>query len=184
MLRADGRSRPPHLRTWRDGWRHLKFLLAFSPKWLLVYPAMFLVALGALGLAVLAFGSREFIGVHFSVQTMLACATAVIVGIQGIGLSVIARSYATHLDLLPKSARLDRINRLTSERGMLLGTILFLAGLACFVAAILHWSSVGFGRLDVLSTIRLPILAMVLVVAGLQVIMVSFVMSLTNLDLD
>jgi glycosyltransferase involved in cell wall biosynthesis len=184
VLRPDGRSRRPHLRTWRDGWRHLKFLLAFSPRWLLVYPAMFLLAVGALGLGVLSFGSREFIGVHFSVQTMLACATGVIVGIQALGLSVIARSYATHLDLLPKSARFDRVNRFTSERGVILGTILFLAGVACFVAAILHWSSVGFGRLDVLSTIRLPILAMVMVVAGLQIIMVSFVMSLTNLDLD
>jgi len=182
VLRQDGRSRAPHLRTWRDGWRHLKFLLAFSPKWLFVYPALILLAAGAIGLGVLAFGSRELHGVHFSVQTMLACATAVIVGIQAIGLSVIARSYATHLALLPASAWSNRINRIIRERGMMLGTLLFLVGLTCFVVAFLHWSAVGFGRLDLLSTIRMPILAMVLVIAGLQVVMVSFVMSLTELD--
>jgi hypothetical protein len=182
-LRPDGRSRSPHLRTWRDGWRHLRFLLAFSPRWLFLYPALVLFILGAVGLGLLAFGPRELGGVHFETQTMLACATAVIAGIQMVGLCVIARSYATYLGLLPTSPLLDRwLGRFTLERGLVFGLVLFAAGIVCFAVAIFHWGSVGFGSLNLPSTIRLPIFAMVLVIAGLQITMVSFVMSLTEIE--
>jgi glycosyltransferase involved in cell wall biosynthesis len=183
VLHPDGRSRRPHLRTWRDGWRHLKFLLAFSPRWLFLYPALALFVLGAIGLGVLAFGPRALAGVHFATQTMLACATAVIAGIQTVGLWVIARLYATHLELLPKSARFDRwLSRFTLERGLVIGLALFVTGIVCFGIAIFHWGSLGFGSLNLPSTIRLPIFAMVLVIAGLQITMVSFVTTLTEID--
>jgi hypothetical protein len=181
-LRTDGRSRPPHLRTWHDGWRHLRFLLAFSPRWLLLYPALTVFGFGLLGLIWLCFGPREIAGVTFSVQTMLACATAVIVGLQAAGLAVVARSYATHLNLLPSSPRIERaLERLTLERGLIAGGILLIAGIVAFVAALAHWGSTGFGQLDVLTTMRLPIIGMVLIVAGMQSIMVSFTMSLTQI---
>jgi glycosyltransferase involved in cell wall biosynthesis len=183
VLHPDGRSRRPHLRTWRDGWRHLKFLLAFSPRWLFLYPALALFVLGAIGLGVLAFGPRALAGVHFATQTMLACATAVIAGIQILGLWVIARVYASHLELLPKSARFDRwLSRFTLERGLVIGLALFVVGIVCFGIAIFHWGSSGFGNLNLPSTIRLPIFAMVLVIAGLQIMMVSFVTTLTEID--
>jgi hypothetical protein len=183
VLHQDGRSRRPHLRTWRDGWRHLKFLLAFSPRWLFLYPALALLGLGAVGLGVLAFGPRALGGVHFATQTMLACATAVIAGIQTVGLWVIAHSYATHLELLPKSGRLDRwLGRLTLERGLVMGLVLFVAGIVCFGIAFFYWGSLGFRNLNLPSTIRLPIFAMVLVIAGLQITMVSFVTSLTEIE--
>jgi hypothetical protein len=182
VLRPDGRSRAPHLRTWHDGWRHLKFLLAFSPRWLFYYPALFLATLGAAGLVVLSFGPRQIGAVEFSVQTMLACATALIVGIQMLGLAVVSRSYATHLQLLPPSPRLERgLERITLERGLLIGVVFLAGGLAAFVVALARWESTGFGRLDPVSSVRVPIAGMVLVVAGVQLMMLSFTMSLTRI---
>jgi len=183
VLRPDGRSRRPHLRTWRDGWRHLKFLLAFSPHWLFLYPALALFFVGAIGLGALAFGPRAAGGVHFATQTMLACATAVIAGIQILGLWVIARLYASQLQLMPTSARFNHwVRRFTPERGLIAGLVLFVGGIVCFGVAIFHWGSAGFGNLNLPSTIRLPIFAMVLVIAGLQVTMVSFVTTLTEIE--
>jgi glycosyltransferase involved in cell wall biosynthesis len=181
-LRPDGRSRSPHLRTWRDGWRHLRFLLAFSPRWLLLYPSLTILAVGLFGLIGLSFGERTVGGVTFSVQTMLACATAVIVGLQTAGLSVVARSYAAHLNLLPASPRIEKaLERFTLERGLIAGGALLVAGNVAFLAAVAHWGSTGFRQLNVLSTMRLPIIGMVLIVAGVQLIMVSFTMSLTQI---
>lgn len=182
VLQADGRSRAPHLRTWQDGWRHLRFLLAFSPRWVLVYPALTLLALGLAGLVWLSFGQQRVGPVVFSLQTMLACATAVVVGLQAVGMAVVARSSATQLGLLPSSQRLDRaLEQVTLERGLIVGLVLFLSGVGAFAAALTHWGSVGFGRLDALTTMRFPIIGMVLIVAGLQLIMVSFAMSLSRL---
>jgi hypothetical protein len=182
VLRPDGRTRSPHLRTWRDGWRHLRFLLAFSPRWLFYYPALFLAIIGAAGLIALAFGPRQIGAVEFSVQTMLACATAVIVGIQAFGLAVISRSYAAHLKLLPRSPSIERaMERITLERGLFIGGVLLAIGVAAFVGALIRWGSAGFGRLDPLSSMRFPIAGMVLVVAGVQLILLSFAMSLTRI---
>ena len=184
-LRPDGRSRAPHLRTWHDGWRHLRFLLAFSPRWLLVYPALTALLLGLVGLITLAFGPHEVSGVSFSVQTMLGCATAVVVGIQALGLAVVSRSYAAHLQLLPSSPRIERaLDRITLERGVILGSLAIMAGVVLYVVALAHWGDTGFGQLDVLTTMRLPILGTVLIVGGLQLIMVSFTMSLTQIGSD
>lgn len=181
-LRPDGRSRAPHLRTWHDGWRHLRFLLAFSPRWLFLYPALTMLSLGLAGLSWLAFGPREVGGVSFSVQTMLACATAVIVGLQAVGVAIVSRSYATHLRLLPSSPGIEQaLERITLERGLIMGSLLLTGGILAFVAALANWGASGFGRLDALTTMRLPIFGMVLIVAGMQLIMVSFTMSLTRI---
>jgi len=182
-LRPDGRSRAPHLRTWRDGWRHLRFLLAFSPRWLVLYPALALFTVGAAGLLWLSFGPRAVGHIEFSVQSMLVCATAVIVGMQAASLAVASHGYLAHLEILPPSPRLERfIERLTLERGLLGGVLSTLLGMAAFVTALVRWSSTGFGQLDVISTIRVPIIGMVLVVGGLQLIMLSFMMSLVRVE--
>jgi len=182
-LRPDGRSRAPHLRTWRDGWRHLRFLLAFSPRWLMLYPALILLIVGGIGLLWLSFGPRQVGAVAFSVQTMLACATAVIAGVQTIGLAIVSRSYAAHLGLLPASERLEnRLERITLERGLVIGVVAVLLGIAAFVFALVRWGSEGFGALDPMTTMRVPILGMVFIIGGLQLIMVSFTMSLSRID--
>ena len=154
-LRPDGRSRPPHLRTWRDGWRHLRFLLAFSPRWLLLYPALVLLIVGGLGLFWLSFGPQQIGGVAFSVQTMLACATAVIAGVQTVGLAIVSRSYAAHLGCCrPASGWRIALERITLERGLVIGVIAVLLGIAAFVVALVRWGSQGFGALDPITTMR------------------------------
>ncbi|CAL9658192.1 Undecaprenyl-phosphate 4-deoxy-4-formamido-L-arabinose transferase [Actinosynnema sp. ALI-1.44] len=185
-LRPDGRSRAPHLRTWRDGWRHLRFLLAFSPRWLLYYPSLLLLGVGGLGLLWLSFGPQEVGGVGFGLQSMLGFATMLFVGLQGVGLAVIARSYAAHLGLLPPpSGRLiGRVARASLERGLWIGGLLILVGIGCFVAAVATWGAAGFGALDVVETVRVPILGMVAIVTGFQMISVSFTLSLTKIGED
>jgi hypothetical protein len=180
-LRPDGRSRAPHLRTWRDGWRHLRFLLAFSPRWLFLYPAIFLVVAGTLALAVLAAGTVTVGDLAFDVQTMTAAATAVVVGLQAGGLALVSRAYASRLGLLPRSDRLERLlDRFTLEWGLVVGVVLGVAGVISFVVAVLRWRQTGFGELAT-DDMRLPLLGMLLVVAGAQLVLVSFMLGLTRI---
>ncbi|WP_156758465.1 glycosyltransferase family 2 protein [Actinokineospora pegani] len=185
-LRKDGRSRPPHLNTWRDGWRHLRFLLAFSPRWLLYYPSMALMGLGLLGLLWLSFGPQQVGSIGFGLHSMLACATGFVVGMQGVGLAVVARSYAAHLGLLPPPSgrTILRIARASLERGLWLGLLMILLGIISFIVALSMWGATGFGALDVVQTMRVPILGMVLIVGGFQLISVSFTLSLTKIGED
>jgi hypothetical protein len=181
-LRPDGRSRAPHLRTWADGWRHLRFLLAFCPRWLFLYPAITMLVAGLAGLAALSAGTVTVGGVSFSVQTMLACATLVILGLQVGGVALVSRAYAAKLSLLPRSPRLERwVDRVTLERGLILGGVSVLVGIATFVLALADWGANGFGRLDPVTSMRLPIWGMVLIVGGTQVAVASFAISLTGI---
>jgi hypothetical protein len=184
-LRPDGRSRSPHLRTWRDGWRHLRFLLAFSPRWLFYYPSLVLQVVGLAGLVWLAVGPHVIGGIGFGPQSMLACATMFVLGVQGLGLALVARSYAGHLGLLSPSPRLIRLlSWFSLERGLLLGGLLSLLGVGCFVAAVTSWGENGFGALNPADTMRVPIIGMVLIVTGFQTIVVSFTLSLTRIGED
>ncbi len=181
-LRPDGRSRPPHLRTWRDGWRHLRFLLALSPRWLMLYPGLIMAGLGAIGLVWLSFGTLTIGDVSFSVQTMLACATVLVAGLQTVGLAVVTRSYAWALNLLPRHDGLERwLGRVTIGWGVAAGVIASVLGVGAFLVALIHWGSGGFGSLDPASSMRLPIWGMVLIVGGLQAIFVSFTVNLAGL---
>jgi len=180
-LKPDGRSRAPHLRTWRDGWRHLRFLLAFSPKWLFFYPALTLIVLGLFGFLALAGGPVTVGSISFDVQTMMGAATALIVGLQMGGLALVSRAYAARLGLLPKSPRLERLlDRFTLEWGVVVGVLMGLVGVVFFVIATLNWQNTGFGALEIAS-IRLPLSGMVLIVAGAQILLTSFMLSLTRI---
>jgi hypothetical protein len=185
MLRPDGRSRSPHLRTWSDGWRHLRFLLAFSPRWLLLYPSMILQVIGLAGLVWLAAGPRRVGAIGFDLHSMVAFATMFVLGMQGVGLAVIARSYAAALGLLAPSTRLvGALARVPLERGLVVGGLLLVLGSGCFIAALTSWGANGFGTLDVVATMRVPIIGMVLAVSGFQLIIVSFTLSLTRIGQD
>jgi hypothetical protein len=181
-LRPDGRSRPPHLRTWRDGWRHLRFLLALSPRWLLLYPSLIVLLAGLATYVWLLAGTRRVSGVAFDLHTLVAAATAVIVGVQLGGLALVSRAYCTALGILPKSNRVDRlITRITLERGLVVGILLSLAGLLCFVAALLRWEATEFGPLEVGESMRIMITGMLLIVVGMQAAVVSYMLSLTRI---
>jgi hypothetical protein len=180
-LRPDGRSRAPHLRTWRDGWRHLRFLLAFSPRWLFLYPAVLLVVLGSAGFVALAFGPIEVGDITFDVQTMIAAATAIVVGLQAGALAMVSRAYASRLGLLPRSDRVERfLDRFTLEWGVIVGSLMGLVGIACFGVAVGRWQQTDFGSLTT-TDMRLPLLGMMLIVAGAQIMLASFLLSLTRI---
>jgi hypothetical protein len=141
---------------------------------------MFLI--GALGLAWLTFGTVEVGSLSLSVHTMLVCATLVVLGLQTGGVGLISRAYAAKLELLPPSPRLEQwVERVTLERGLLLGAASVLVGIAAFVVALANWGSRGFGELDPVATMRWPIIGMVLIIGGTQVAVVAFAVSLTGI---
>jgi energy-converting hydrogenase Eha subunit E len=182
-LRRDGRSRPPHLRTWSDGWRHLRFLLLFSPRWLYLYPGAVLVVLGSIAMAVLVTGPRRIAGVEFDVHSLLFSGVAVSVGVQFLAFAVLAKVAAIRLDVLPEDLRLVRaLERLTLERGIVIGLGLALAGLIVLVGQVIGWGAGGFGELEVTSSIRWSILAGTTITIGVQFILVSFLIGVLRLN--
>src|SRR6266498_5009319 len=130
-LFPDGRSRPPHLRSWRDGWRHLRFLLLYSPRWLFFYPGALLMLLGmATGILLLP-GERVVAGIHFDIHTLLFAAVAVILGFQAVNFVLFTKVFAIIEGLLPEDGRLSRAMRILSlEGGLMLGALLLLDGIA------------------------------------------------------
>jgi hypothetical protein len=181
-LRPDGRSRPPHLRPWRDGWRHLRFMLLYSPDWLFLYPGLAALILGAAVGAWLLPGPRLVGNIGFDVHTLLYAALAVILGFQAITVGLFARTFASAEGLLPGDGWHRRLVRLvTLEVGVLVGATLFALGLGGSVYAVLGWGRHGFGALDVSATLRDVIPSIVAMVLGLQVALASFFLSVLGL---
>jgi glycosyltransferase involved in cell wall biosynthesis len=148
-LSPDGRSRPPHLRSWRDGWRHLRFLLLFSPRWLFLYPGLGLFVSGVVMMAWLLPGSRTVGGVTFGIHTLFYASLAVVVGFHSALFYVFARLYGMREGLAPPNEHLLRVtSKLTLELGLLAGLVLLLAGLGLAVVAVSAWTQTAFGFLS------------------------------------
>ena len=181
-LSPDGRSRPPHLRRWRDGWRHLRFLLLYSPRWLFLVPGALLMSAGsAIGIWLLP-GARTIGGVTFDVHTLLFAAMAVVIGFQAINFAVFAKVFAISERLLPEDPRLTRAFRfITLETGLLVGTALVLAGTAASVWAFAVWERRGFGSLDPSRTFRVVIPAALSLILGCQIVFSSFFLSILGM---
>jgi hypothetical protein len=181
-LRPDGRSRPPHLRPWRDGWRHLRFMLLYSPDWLFLYPGLSVMVAGLAVGAWLLPGPRVVAGLGFDVHTLLYAAVAVILGFQAITFAAFARTFASAEGLLPGDGWHRKLVRLvTLEVGVLTGAACFIAGLGGSAYAVLGWGREGFGALDVSATLRAVIPSVVAMVIGLQVALASFFLSVLGL---
>lgn len=174
-LKKDGRSRPPHLRSWHDGWRHLRFLLLFAPRWLFVYPGLFAFLLGALTVGILAFGGVRIGQIGFDVTTMVYASALCILGFQALLFFWLTKLYATQEGFLPTSERYRRImSRWTTERGLLAGTVLFLLGVVLGVVQVTQWAALGFGQQDAVDVIRVAIPSSLGIILGFQTIMMSF----------
>lgn len=174
-LSPDGRGRAPHLRSWRDGWRHLRFLLIFSPRWLFLYPGLTLLLLGLSGLLVLWPGPVEIAGVVLDIHTMLFASLAVIIGNQTIQLGLFSRLYGTRAGLLPEDPTLNRLFEFTTlERGLVVGVLLIIAGLIGSITAVLNWGQTEFGTLDPQSGMRLAIPSATALALGVQMTFGSF----------
>jgi hypothetical protein len=177
-----GRHRPPHLRTWRDGWRHLRLMLMHSPRWLFFYPGVMLVALGLLVGLWLMPGPRTVRGITFDIHTLLYAATAVLLGFQSITFAAFTKIYAIREGLLPEDIRLDKLLRVVSlEAGLAIGIVLVILGFAASVYAVGSWGTQHFGDLDPVKTMRLIIPAVVSLTLGGQIMLSSFFLSVLML---
>ena len=181
-LSVAGRTRAPHLRTWRDGWRHLRFMLLYSPRWLFLYPGLALMLLGGVVGGWLLPGPRHLGGVTLDVHTLLYAALAVLVGFQAVWFAVLAKVFAVTTGLLPPDARLNRLFRyVTLETGLVIGALLLAAGLAGSIHAVGTWSRHSFGTLDPTRVLRTIIPSVLALALGCQIILGSFFLSLLGL---
>ncbi len=181
-LDPDGRGRAPHLRSWRDGWRHLRFLLLFSPRWLFLYPGLMLLALGLALVTALYFAPLRFLGVGLDIHSMLYGSAAALLGLQLCLFALFARVSAQNAGLLPRQPALDKLLRaLTLERGLLLGLLITLAGFLWSAAAFWQWREAGFGPLDPRVVMRDTIPATALMIGGMEVMLASFLLSVLRL---
>jgi glycosyltransferase involved in cell wall biosynthesis len=181
-LHPDGRrGRKPHLRTFRDGWRHLSFYLIYSPRWLFLAPGLALVLLGVLGYA-LAMPAIEVRGVTFDVSTLLFASLGFICGYQSIVFAVLTKVFAIVEGLLPPDPRIDRFAGVFAlERGLVIGALVGATGAGLLLVAILQWRARHFGPLDYEVTLRWVIPGVTLVVLGLQTVLASFYLRILQL---
>ena len=174
-LSPDGRGRAPHLRSWRDGWRHLRFLLIFSPRWLFLYPGLVLLVVGIIGLLALLPGPLAIAGIVLDIHTMLFASLAVIIGNQTVQLGLFSRLYGTRAGLLPDDPTIGRLFAFTTlERGLIVGIVLILGGLSGSVAAVLNWGQAAFTELDPQSGMRVAIPSATAIALGVQIVFGSF----------
>lgn len=183
-LKPDGRSRRPHLRSFRDGWRHLRFLLLFSPRWLFLYPGVALLFIGIVVGSLLLRGPVHVAGVSFGVHTLLVASLCIIMGTQSVAFAIIGRRFASRYGFIPRSGAYDRLlESLTLERLLLLAVVLMLGGLVAMGWGVWEWSRRDFGPLTSTATLRAVILAMTALVTGFQLMMSAFMSSMINIPI-
>ena len=181
-LSPDGRSRPPHLRSWRDGWRHLRFMLMYSPRWLFLYPGLFMILTGfAVGLWLLP-GPQTLNGVTFDVHTMLYASGLVFIGFQAVQFAMFTKVFAITEGLLPEDPRLSRAFKyITLEVGLIVGALIFLAGVVGTGVAIADWRGANFGDLKPTHELRIIIPSTLALALGSQTMLASFFFSVLGL---
>lgn len=181
-LSPDGRNRPPHLRSWRDGWRHLRFLLMYSPRWLFLYPGLALIIFGLLANALVLPGPLKVGSVIFDVHTLIIAMGAILVGTQIVLFFLLATQYAVKAGLLPLEPRHSWfLQAMSLERAVILGLLLFVMGIVGVVGAVVYWESKSFGVLDYKEMMRLVVPSVTLLGLGVQFIMGGFLSSILDL---
>lgn len=181
-LHKDGRSRPPHLKPWRDGWRHLRFMLIYSPRWLFLVPGLLLASLGGITAALLSVAAIKINGVSFDVGTLLLACMALIVGMQLLVFAFSSKVFAIGEGLLPQDPGFANWFRWFSlERGLILGGLCFLGGLSWLLHSVWVWRSADFGVLSYADNLRRLIPATTLIVLGTQIIFSGFFLSVLGL---
>jgi glycosyltransferase involved in cell wall biosynthesis len=181
-LHPDGRkAHAPHLKTFRDGWRTLRFFLFSSPRWLFLIPGFLLIAIGLLGYA-LAMPATTILGATLDAHTLLFSTLAILIGVDAIVFAVFTKVFAISEGLLPEDPRLTRLfTVLNLERGLVAGALGSLAGLALLVVAFLQWREAGFGDLDYATTMRWVIPGVLLGSLGFKAVLSSFFVSILGL---
>lgn len=184
-LKKDGRSRPPHLRSWHDGWRHLRFLLMFNPRWLFLIPGSVAFSLGLLGTIALIFGPLEIGRVGLDVSTQVYLAALTVVGYQAVLFALLTKLYARHEGFhLPRSRAFERFaERASLESGAIVGLTLFGVGLVVAIIQLVSWGASGFGPQDPVDTMRLAVPAALFMMLGFQTAMSGMFLGILSIDI-
>ncbi|MEU8797969.1 glycosyltransferase family 2 protein [Spirillospora sp. NPDC048819] len=181
-LSPDGRTRAPHLNTWRDGWRHLRFLMLYSPRWLFLIPGLVFMTLGLVAGIALSTGPVTVGEIAFDVDTLVGAGAALVIGFQAVLFALLTKVYAMQEGFLPHDGRVQKIIDWWSlERGLLLGGLLAAAGLAGLVASLLHWRVNSFGELDPRESLRIVVPAATALVMSFQAIFASLFVSILGI---
>lgn len=184
ILYPDGRTRPPHLRTWSDGWRHLRFLLLYSPRWLFFYPGLVLTVFGILISAFLLPGPLTIGKVTLDINTLMYASLLTILGVQSVLFSLFTYVFGVNAGLLSRDSLTEKfVQRIGLEKGILLSFGMILLGLASSVGALIYWSENLFGKIDPTFSMRLVIPGAVLFTLGFQALFASFFISILNTKL-
>ena len=185
-LKPDGRSRPPHLRTWRDGWRHLKFLLIYNPRWLFFIPGLTLCTVGGVLALLLVFGPLRVVdNLSLDLNTFMAACFMVVAGVQLVTVGGLSRYYAHITGILPATPRADWLKRhLSTERLALDAAIVFFGGAAFFGYAVARWAHLGFGPLDDSEIPRIVVLGLSLIVIALQLFFSAFLLGVLETPIE
>jgi glycosyltransferase involved in cell wall biosynthesis len=181
-LSPDGRNRPPHLRSWRDGWRHLRFLMLYSPRWLFLYPGIALLVVGGIIMSWLILGPQVVARVTFDVHTLVYAALATSLGYQSIIFALFTKVFAISEKLLPPDPRLTKLfEYVTLESGLVSGVVMAGCGIVLSLFAFVSWRAQSFGPLIPSHTLRMVIPAALLIQLGVQTVLSSFFLSVLGL---
>jgi glycosyltransferase involved in cell wall biosynthesis len=188
-LKPDGRSRAPHLKTWRDGWRHLRFLLSYSPRWLFFYPGVFLTIFGFVGVSILMSGRKQVFGVSFDLQTLIYSVFILVTGTQLIWFAILSSASSVSKGFLPLKTKQERIFLLVRNEGFyLLYLLLMLFGVAIIIYQSYIWARHSFGELNASQVVRMSLLGSISAFIGFQALISHFLLSIvmmgTNLNPD
>jgi glycosyltransferase involved in cell wall biosynthesis len=181
-LHKDGRTRKPHLKTWSDGWRHLRFLMLYAPNWLFLYPGILLALVGLILSTVLLINPIEFEKFTLDVHTLLYASSFLLVGFQFIIFYGLTKVFAVENELLPKTKRYRKLFKFIKlENGLVLGFIILCIGLFLSYKGLSNWQAINFGELDASITLRLIIPAITALQVGVQTILFSLFFSVLGL---
>jgi len=173
-LHRDGRSRPPHLNTWSDGWRHLKFLLLHSPNWLFLYPGIVLSIIGLVLMALLIIAPLTINKISFDINSLLFGCTFLLMGVNAILFSCYTRIYAFMTEYIPPDKLTNKISKFASDKGIFIGAILFILGVVLSIISLIAWSNKSFGDLEPQVIMRLTIPAAFMMMIGLEIMFGGF----------
>ena len=181
-LKPDGRTRKPHLNTWRDGWRHLRFLLLYSPRWLFLIPGVLSIIIGFITSAIIISQPIVINNIQLDIHTLLYTSSLVLVGFQFIVFYALTKVYAVENKLLPKSNRYNKLFKyLNLETGLIIGVLIFIVGIVLSYYGLNIWMHSNFGELNPSETLRIVIPAVFTILLGMQIIFFSLFFSILGL---
>lgn len=181
-LKKDGRSRPPHLRSFRDGWRHLKFLFMYSPRWLFLYPRVVISALGIIGAIILLVGQFKIGSIIFSIHTLLYCSMAIVVGVTIIYFYIFTKLYAEKSHFIPHDKTIDKFVNFGENKGILVGVGGVITGIVIAIIALIFWKNNNYGEVSPEILMRFVIPSATLIELGIVTIFASFFMGILRIE--